>query len=78
LRIGRFFLQFLFFGVACGERGGGKMSLSFVQELQAQVERLEKEVLDAKAPGKDSGGDRVALSHLKALIEHFRGQVKNS
>jgi len=55
-----------------------KMSLSFVQELQAQVERLEKEILEAEAAGKDSGGDRVALSHLKALIEHFRGQVKNS
>ena len=54
------------------------MSLSFVDELQAQVERLEKEILKAEATGKDSGGDRVALSHLKALIEHFRGQVKNS
>jgi hypothetical protein len=53
------------------------MSLSFVDELQAQVEKLEKEILEAEAAGKDSGGDRVALSHLKALIEHFRGQVKN-
>ena len=56
----------------------GKMSLSFVDELQAQVEKLEKKILEAEAAGKDSGGDRVALSHLKALIEHFRGQVKNS
>jgi hypothetical protein len=29
------------------------VSLSFVQELQAQVERLEKEVLEAEAAGKD-------------------------
>ena len=56
----------------------GKMSLSFVDELQAQVEKLEKKILDAEAAGKDSGGDRVALSHLKALIEHFRGQVNKS
>jgi hypothetical protein len=48
------------------------MSLSFVDELQAQVERLEKEILEAEAAGKDSGGDRVALSHLKALIERLR------
>ena len=50
----------------------GKMSLSFVDELQAQIERLEKEILEAEAAGKDSGGDRVALSHLKALIERLR------
>ncbi len=43
------------------------MSLSFVDELQAQVERFEKEILEAEAAGKDSGGDRVTLSHLKAL-----------
>ena len=54
------------------------MSLSFVDELQAQVENLEKKILEAEAAGKDSGGDRVALSHLKALIEHFRGQVNKS
>jgi hypothetical protein len=29
------------------------MSLSFVDELQAQVERLEKEILEAEAAGKD-------------------------
>ena len=52
----------------------GKMSLSFVDELQAQVERLEKEILEAEAAGKDGGGDRLALLHLKALIEHFRGK----
>ena len=52
----------------------GEMSLSFVDELQAQVEKLEKEILKAEAAGKDSGGDRVALSHLKALIEHLRGK----
>ncbi len=57
---------------------GGKMSLSFVDELQAQVEKLEKKIMETEAAGKDSGGDRVALSHLKALIEHLRGQVKNS
>ncbi len=56
----------------------GKMSLSFVDELLTQVEKLEKKILEAEAVGKDSGGDRVALPHLKALIEHFRGQVKNS
>ena len=56
----------------------GKMSLSFVDELQAQVEKLEKAIVEAEAAGKDSGGDRVALSHLKALIEHFRGQVNKS
>ncbi len=48
------------------------MSLCFVDELQAQVERLEKEILEAEAAGKDSGGDRLALSHLKALIESLR------
>ena len=48
------------------------MSLSFVDDLQVRVEKLEKEILEAEATGKDSGGDRVALSHLKALIEHFR------
>ncbi len=50
------------------------MSLSFVDELQAQVEKLENEILRAEAAGEDSGGDRLALSHLKALIEHFRGR----
>jgi hypothetical protein len=50
------------------------MSHSFVQELQAQVEKLEKEILKAEAAGKDSGGDRVALLHLKALIEHLQGR----
>jgi len=54
------------------------MSLSFVDDLQAQVEQLEEQILEAEAAGNDSGGDRVALPHLKALIEHFRGQVKNS
>jgi hypothetical protein len=49
------------------------MSLSFVEDLQAQVEKLEKEILEAEAAGKDSGGDRLALSHLKALIERLRG-----
>ena len=48
------------------------MSLSFVDELQARVERLEKEIQRAEATGKDSGADRIALSHLKALIEHLR------
>ena len=52
------------------------MSLSFVGELQAQVERLENKILEAEAVGKDSGGDRIALSHLKALIEHLRGSEK--
>jgi hypothetical protein len=47
------------------------MSLSFVGELQTQVERLENKILEAEAVGKDSGGDRIALSHLKALIERF-------
>ncbi len=50
----------------------GKMSLCFVDELQAQVEWVEKEILEAGAAGKDSGGDRLALSHLKALIESLR------
>jgi hypothetical protein len=52
------------------------MSLSFVDELQTQVERLENKILEAEAVGKDSGGDRIALSHLKALIEHLRGSEK--
>ena len=56
----------------------GKMSLSFVDDLQAQVEQLEKQILEAEAAGNDSGGDRVALSHLKALIEHFRGKLNTS
>jgi hypothetical protein len=50
------------------------MSLSFLEELRAQVEKLEKEILEAEAAGKDSGGDRLALSHLKALVEHLRGK----
>ena len=54
------------------------MSLSFVDDLQAQVEQLEKQILEAEAAGDDSGGDRVALSHLKALIEHFRGKLNKS
>lgn len=53
------------------------MSLSFVEELQAQVERLEEQILEAEAAGKDRGGDRVALSHLKALIEHLRISEKS-
>jgi len=43
------------------------MSLSFVNNLQAQVEKLEKEILEAEAVGRDSGGDRSALSHLRDL-----------
>ena len=58
-------------------RAEGKMSLSFVEELRAQVERLEEKILEAEAAGKDSGGDRVALSHLKALIEHLRTSEKS-
>ena len=58
----------------CAESRREKMSLSFVDELQAQIERLEKEILEAEAAGKDSGGDRLALLHLKALIEHLRGE----
>ncbi len=54
------------------------MSLSFVQELQAQVERLEKEILEAEAAGKDSAGDRLALLHLKGLIEYQRASEKSS
>jgi hypothetical protein len=50
------------------------MSHGFVQELQAQVEKLEKEILKAEAAGKDSGGDRVALLHLNALLEHLQGK----
>lgn len=53
------------------------MSLSFVDELQTQVERLENKILEAEAVGKDSGGDRIALSHLKALIEHFGVSEEN-
>ncbi len=48
------------------------MSLSFLDDLQSQVEKLEKQILEAEAAGKVSGGDRLALSHLKALIEHLR------
>jgi hypothetical protein len=50
------------------------MSLSFVNDLQAQVEKLEKEILEAEAVGRDSGGDRLALSHLRDLVEHLRGK----
>jgi len=42
--------------------------------LQAQVEKLEKEILQAEAAGKDSGGDRLALSHLKAPIDQLRAK----
>lgn len=49
------------------------MRLSFVGELQTQVDKLEKEILEAEAAGRDSGGDRLTLSHLKALIEQLRG-----
>lgn len=55
-----------------------EMSLRFVDDLQAQVERLEKEILKAEAAGKDTGGDRIALSHLKELIQHLRRGEKNS
>jgi len=54
------------------------MSLSFVDDLQAQVEQLEKQILEAEAAGNHSGGDRVALSHLMAMIEHFRGKLNKS
>jgi hypothetical protein len=50
------------------------MSLSFVDELRAQVEKLEKEIQKAEAAGKDSGGDRVALSHLRALIDQLQAK----
>jgi len=50
------------------------MSLSFIDELQARVEKLEKEIQEAEAAGKDSGGDRVALSHLKSLIDQLRAE----
>ncbi len=53
------------------------MRLSFVEELQEQMDRLEREIQEAEAAGRDAGGDRVALSHLKALIEHLE-QVKSS
>jgi hypothetical protein len=55
----------------------GKMSLSFVDDLQTRVERLEEEVLKTEAAGMDSGGDQVALSHLKALVEHLRASEKS-
>ncbi len=47
------------------------MSLSFVDGLQGQVESSKRKILEAKAEGKDRGGDRLALSHLKAVIEHL-------
>ncbi len=53
------------------------MSLSFIDDLQTRVERLEEEVLKTEAVGMDSGGDRVALSHLKALVEHLRASEKS-
>jgi len=53
-------------------KGAGEMSVNFVDELQAQVDKLEKEILEAEAAGKDSAGDRLALSHLKALLEQLR------
>ena len=47
----------------CAERvNGGKMSLSFVDELPAQVQKLEKQIPEAEAAGNDSGGDRVRTS----------------
>ena len=55
----------------------GNMSLSFVDDLQEQVEKLEKEILKAEAAGKETEGDRVALLHLKALIEHLRASEKS-
>lgn len=59
---------------ALREKEGGEMRLSFVDELQTQVDKLEKESLEAEAAGRDSAGDRLALSHLKALIEQLRGK----
>jgi hypothetical protein len=53
----------------------GEKDMSFFEELQAQVEKLEKEILEAEAAGKDCGGDRVAGLHLKELIKYLPGQV---
>jgi hypothetical protein len=48
------------------------MSLSYAEELRAQVVKFEQEIREAETAGKDCDGDRIALSHLKALLEHLR------
>ncbi len=48
------------------------MSLSYAEELRAQVEKFEQEIREAESAGKDCDGDLVALSHLKALIAHLQ------
>jgi hypothetical protein len=50
------------------KRGG------LVEELQAQADKLEKEILEANADGRDTGGDLMALAELKALIARLRGR----
>jgi hypothetical protein len=51
------------------------MSLSFVDELPAQVQKLEKQIPEAEAAGNDSGGDRVRTSRR---FEHFGGKLNKS
>ena len=48
------------------------MCRRYADDLRAQVEKLEKDIPQAEATGKDCDGDRVALSHLKALTEYLR------
>jgi hypothetical protein len=56
-------------GQDSGKREGGLLS-----ELQAQASKLEKEILEGEADGKETGGDRIALTELKTLIERLRGR----
>jgi hypothetical protein len=64
--------------IAAKLRGDGgpekKKSRNLVEELQTQAEKLEKEILEAEADGKDSGGDRMALAELRAMIARLRGR----
>jgi hypothetical protein len=56
------------------QRGLKKEEGGLVSELQTQADKLEKKILEGEADGKDTGGDRMALRELKALVERLRGR----
>ncbi len=45
----------------------GNISLSFLDELEAQVEKLEKEISKAEAAGKDSGAAPISARNGTAI-----------
>jgi len=55
-------------------RDSKKEERELQSELQAQTEKLEKEILEMEADGKDTKGDRMVLAQMKALIELLRGR----